>query len=360
MPTYGTHDFQFLDFGNQNINSIANQSTAAGLSFADILGAANAAMAETVNIDPVIATLVVDTDQEEATPDYSAAFQLEYGSEYAVARPQLGQEVTHSLPIRRIDIASQFTEDFLDNASEIQIANHLQGIVTGYKNGYAAMVLDAFFNPAAVAVRPGSATMSPKFVGFTSDDPYYGEVVFPDGERLASPYSHYISETPTNLLAAIQTAASRVRRRRGYTGVIDIYPSEGAAADIAGLTEFVSAGDALTRVASGEEEALVDPDTYIGVIKGTNIRVRQPISRILDDGDTYWFGVAAPSFSAPIAWRFDPRRGKTPKLRSRSLFPLDYATVIAEAGFGVNDRFAGAAVKISAGGGAYTPPTILG
>lgn len=362
MPTYGTHDFQFLDFGNQNINSIANQTTAAGVSFADILGAANSAMAETTNIDPVIASLVVDTDQEEATPDYSAAFQLEYGSEYAVARPQRAEEVTHSLPIRRVDLASQFTEDFLDNVSEIKIANHLQGIVTGYKNGFEAMILDAFFNPAAIAVRPGSATMSPKFIGYTANDPAYGKVVFPDGERLASPYSHYISETPANLLAAIRTAVERVRRRRGFTGPLDIYPSQNAAEAISALPEFVDAGDALVRVGTGTEEAMVDSNTYIGVIKGLNVRVRQPVNRVLDNATdgAYWFGVATPDFAPPIAWRYDSRRGKTPRLRSRSLFPLDYATVIAEAGFGVNDRFAAAVVKISTAGGAYTPPVIRG
>lgn len=357
---YGTHDFPFLDFGGQNINAIASQTTGSGISFADILSAANAAMGETVNIDPVISSLVVDTDQEEAEPDYSAAFQLEYGSEYAVARPQRAEEAKHSLPIRRVDMASQFTEDFLDSASEMKIANHLQGIVTGYKNGFEAMALTALFDPAPMAITPGSASMSPKLVGYDVADPYYGKVVFPDGVTLAAPYSHYVVETPANLLAAIQTAVARVRRRRSYGGVVDIYPSVGAAELISALPEFVPAGDALTRVASGEEEALVDPNVYIGVIKGTMVRVRQPLARILDDGDDVWFAVAAPGVAAPIAWRYDAGRGKTPRLRSRSLFPLDYATCIAEAGFGIADRFSASVVMISATETDYAPPAILG
>lgn len=360
MP-YGTNDLQFLDFGRQNLTQIANQTTAAGISFGDILSAANSAMAATVAIDPVIATLIQDTDSEDAGIDYSASFQLEFGSEYAVARPQRATSVGHQLPIRRLDIASQFTEDFLENASEEEIGNHLQGIVNGYKNGFEAMALDALFRPTAIPLTATSTSMSPKLIGYDANDPAYGRVVFSDGTVLASPYSHYISETPANLLAAIKTAASRVRRRKNYQGILEIYPSEGALALIAALPDFVSAGDSLVRVASGTEEATVDANLFAGVIKGTSIRVRLPITRILDGaGASVWFAVAAPDFTKPIAWRYNPRRGKTPILRSRSMFPLDYATVIAEAGFGINDRFGASVVKISTAGGAYTPPSILG
>lgn len=358
---HGTHDLQFLDFGRQNLNQIMNQTTAAGVSFADILSATNSAMAATVNIDPVIASLVQDTDQEDAGNDFSASFQLEYGSEYAVARPQRATQISHQLPIRRVDMASQFTEDFLDAASEEQIGNHLEGIVAGYKNGFEAMALDALFRPTAIPLTPGSTSMSPKLIGYDANDPAYGRVTFSDGTVLASPYSHYISETPANLLAAIKTAASRVRRRRGYQGVLDIYPSEGALALISALPEFVSAGDALVRVASGVEEAIVDASAYAGVIKAANVRVRHAVGRILDgSGNSVWFAVAAPDVSKPVAWRHNPRRGKTPILRSRSMFPLDYSTVIAEAGFGIRDRFGAAVVKISTAGGAYTAPEILG
>ena len=361
---YGTHDFPFLDFGDQDINRIAARQTAAGVSFANILTGANAAMGATVqNLDPIVGALASQTDQAEAEEDYSAVFQVEFGSEYAVARPQRSDGITHQLPIRKLDVAAQFTEDFLDNATEARIANHLDGLTRSFQTAFEAMALDALFNPAGIPVTENSGTLSPKLIGFDANDPAYGRVTLADGTVLASPYSHYLNDTPANLGAAIQTAITRLRAR-GVQGPFDIVGSPAAVAAISGLDNYVNAGDPLVRNGQGTAEANVDMGIYAGVLQGWNVRVRHANDRIQDVGNSFWFSVFKTNgqFASgnPVAWRYDGRRGVTPVLRSRSMYPLDYATVIASAGFGIGNRFGAVAVHIEDTAGGYDAPVIRG
>lgn len=360
---YGTHDFQFLDFGDQDVNRIASRQTARGVSFANILTAANNAMAATTqNLDPLVGALTVQTDGTDAEEDYSAVFQLEYGSEYAVARPQRSEGITHQLPIRKLDVASQFTEDFLDNATEARIAAHLDGLTRAFQSGYEAMALDALFNPTAVPVTENSSTLSPKLIGYDSSDPAYGRVTLADGTVVASPYSHYLNDTEANLAAAIQTAKTRLMAR-GATGPFDIAGSADAVAAISELDNFVNAGDPLVRNGMGTAEAAVDQNVYAGVLQGMNIRVRHANDRI-SSADGFHFAVFKTNgqFASGnvVAWRYDGNKGVTPVLRSRSLYPLDYATAINRAGFGINNRFGAVAVHIETTAGGYDAPTISG
>lgn len=363
---YGTNDFQFLDFSEQDLNRIAARQTANGVSFANILTAANNAMAAAVSdLDPVIGALTVQTDQSESDEDYSAVFQVEYGSEYAVARPQRSEGISHLLPIRKMDVASQFTEEFLDNASEARIASHLDGLATAFRRVNLALTLDAVFNPAAQTVTESSTTESPKLVGYTGSDPAYGKVTLADGTVVASPYSHYINDTPANLLASIDAAIVKLKAR-GQNGPFDIVGSEDAITAIAGLDQFYETADPLIGQALGEAMANLDSGTYAGALKGRNVRIRHAVPEIQDDSGSgsYWFAVFK-SFGqfAPgnvVGWRYDGRYGVAPVLRSRSLYPLDYATAIYRAGFGVNNRFGAVAVHIETSAGGYDAPTISG
>ena len=361
---YGTHDFQFLDFSEQDLNRIAARQTSAGVSFANILTAANNAMAATVeNLDPVVAALTYQTDQSEAGKDRSARFQVEYGSEYAVARPQRGMSVSHVLPIRPIDIATQWTEDFIDNASELDIAQELDGLATGFRGFFNTEPLNALFNPAAIAVTADSATTSPKLIGYDGADPAYGKVTLADGTIVQSPYTHYLNDTPANLLASIDAALVKLKAR-GVTGPFDIAGSPDAITAISALEEFYPTGDPLIGQALGEASANLDAGQFAGALKGRNVRVRVAIDAIQDGSGSYWFAVfksyGANAAGNVVAWRFNGRKGVVPRLRSRELFPLSYATAIGEAGFGINNRFGAVVVNIETTANGYTAPTISG
>lgn len=363
---YGTHDFQFLDFSEQDLNRIAARQTAAGISFATILTAANNAMAATVqDLDPVVGALTFQTDSSEAGRDRSARFQVEYGSEYAAARPQRGMSVSHLVPIRPIDIATQWTEDFIDNASELDIAQELDGLATGFRSFFQTEPLNALFNPTAMPVSADSTTTSPKLIGYTGGDPAYGKVTLADGTVVASPYTHYLNDTPANLLATIDAAIVKLKAR-GATGPFDIVGSPDAIEAISGLDEFYETSDPLIGQALGEANANLDANAFAGALKGRNIRVRHAADAIQDHAGSgsYWFAVfKSYGQNAPgnvVAWRYNPRKGVTPRLRSRELFPLSYATAVGEAGFGVNNRFGAVAVHIETSAGGYDAPTISG
>lgn len=361
---YGTHDFPFLDFSEQDLNRIAARQTANGVSFANILTAANNAMAAAVNdLDPIIGALTMQTSDPESDEDYSAVFQVEYGSEYAVARPQRSEGISHLLPIRKMDVASQFTEEFLDNATEARIAAHLDGLTTAFRRVNLALTLDAVFNPNAQTVTENSTTESPKLVGYDANDPAYGKVTLADGTVVSSPYSHYLNDTPANLLAAIDAAIVKLKAR-GVTGPFDIVGSTDAIDAISALDQFYETQDPLIGQALGEAMANLDAGQYAGALKGRNVRVRHAVSEIQDATGQYWFAVFK-SFGqfAPgnvVGWRYDERYGVAPVLRSRSLYPLDYATAIYRAGFGINNRFGAVAVNIETTANGYTAPTITG
>jgi hypothetical protein len=362
---YGTHDFPFLDFGDQDINRIAALQTGAGVSFANILTAANNALnASTQSLDPTVMSLVYQTDQVEVGRDRSAKFQVEYGSEYAAARAQRGgPPVSHMLPIRPIDIATQWTEDYLDNVSEREMVEELQGLSDGFKAFFETEPLNALFSPTAMTVSRESSIESPKLIGFDTDDPAYGKISLADGTLLASPYSHYLNDTPANLLASIDAALVKLKAR-GDTGPFDIIGSPDAVNAISALDVFYETGDPLIGQALGEASANLDAGQFAGALKGRNVRVRHAVGAIQDGSGEYWFAVYK-TFGQNdpgnvVGWRYNGRKGVTPRLRSRSLYPLDYATAVGEAGFGILNRFRAVVVNIEATANGYTAPTIRG
>lgn len=360
---YGTHDFKFLDFSEQDLNRIAARQTAAGVSFADILTAANNAMAATVQVDPAIASLTYQTDASEAGKDRSARFQVEQRGEYSTARPQRGMSVSHLLPIRKFDIATQWTEDFLDYASELDIAQELDGLSSGWRSFFNTEPLNALFNPAAIPVTEDSTTTSPKLIGYTGSDPAYGKVTLNDGTIVDTPYTHYLNDVAANLLASID-AALVLLKARGQTGPFDILGSPDAITAISALTEFYETGDPLIGQALGEASANLDSGAFAGALKGRNVRVRHAVDAIQDGSGSYWFAVyksfGQNALGNPVAWRFNARKGVVPQIRSRELYPLSYATSIGEAGFGIGNRFGAVAVNIETTANGYAAPTISG
>lgn len=363
MMAYGTHDFQFLDFSEQDLNRIAARQTGAGVSFADILTAANNAMASTVQIDPAIASLTFQTDQSEAGRDRSARFQVERRGEYSVARPQRGMSVSHLLPIRRYDIATEWTEDFLDYASEFDIGQELQGLASGWRSFFNTEPLVALFDPAAQTVTEDSTTESPKLIGYDANDPAYGKVTLADGTVVTSPYTHYLNDVAANLLASIDAALVKLKAR-GVTGPFDILGSPDAIAAISALDAFYETGDPLIGQALGEANANLDPALFAGALKGRNIRVRHAVDAIQDGSGSYWFAVyksyGANAANNVVAWRFNARKGVAPQLRSREMYPLSYATSIGEAGFGIQNRFGAVVVNIETTANGYSAPVISG
>lgn len=359
----GTHDLPYIDLGPQLTLERANAlSTRAGVSFESILRGANAAMASvTANVHPIVRALTYQTTDDVAGQENYGAIQITYGSEYAVAPPQRLEDIEHFLPLRKFDAATQFTEDYLDHAEATKITQLLDGIANGYRRAHLALTLDTLFNPAAVRLTENSGTMSPKFVGYDPSDPYYNKLTLEDGTLITSANSHYIRDTVANIGVAVDLALKRVTGR-GAVGPFEIFPSPAGADEIVKLPNFVDAGDPNVRTAAGTAEALVDPNIYIGVLKGKNVFVRKPIGQIIDGGVPYFAVVKREGDNAPgnpLRWLYDSKYGLTPILRSRSAYPLDYATTVHRAGFGVGNRFGAALVKLSASG-AYTAPQIRG
>lgn len=364
MPNYGTHDFSLIDLGPQlSPERAAALNTSAGVSFGEILRALNAAMAAvTDNVDPLVRALTVQTTEERTDTELTGEFRVEYGSEYAVAMPQVSGEISHLLSIRELDIATQFTEELLDNASLLSLMDRFDKLGDAFRRAHKVLTLDTLYNPTAKPVTENSLERSPKFIGFDADDPYYGEVTLVDGSVVSAPYSHYLRDTTANLLALIDLALVRAKSR-GQVGPFDIVPSPNAADAITSLVEFVSAGDALVRPGMGAEEAVVDSNTYLGVLRGRNIRVRAPEDRIIDADGQAWFALVKTfgdnTPGNPIAWRYSEKYGLTPTVRSRSQYPLDYATAIHRSDFSVNQRFGAVLAQVGTAG-TYIAPQIRG
>lgn len=361
---YGTHDFSQIDLGPQlSPERAAALRTAAGVSFGDILRSLNAAMQSvTTNMDPLVRALTVQTTSEETEPLTTGGYQVQYGSEFAVAMPQISDELTHLLPIRKMDIANLFTEEFLDNTNMERLNRRFDRLGDGFRIAHKVLTLDTLFNPTAAPVTENSVEISPKFIGFSASDPYNGRVRLPDGTVISSSYSHYLRDTVANLAAMIDTAVARLQANGGV-GPFEIIPSSAAAGHISALDSFVDAGDPNVRVGSGTDEAMVDPNVYIGVLRGKNVFVRKPEGRIVDDGSASWFAMVKTygdnAEGNPLAMRYSERYGLTPTIRSRSMYPLDYATAVHRVGFGVNERFGAVLAKIAASGD-YTAPQIRG
>jgi hypothetical protein len=365
MTRKGTHDYQFLDFGKTGISieRAAAIRTAAGVSMGAIMRAASNAMAAVPgSVSDIVRALTVQTDDDEAGLATSASFRVDYGSEYAVAMPQTPEELSHQLPVRKLDVATQFTEDWLDNATERQVAVTLDGMTSAFANAYEVLTLDALFNPAAIPLTENSSSVSPKLIGYTANDPAYGRVTLANGAPVKAGYTHYLRETAANVLTAIRAARKLLLARGESLPPFDLFPTQNAADAITALEEFVPARDAYVRDELGKAVATIDETTYLGVIRGLDILVRKPLDRVLDDGSTAsWFSVAKTygdnAAGNPVAWYFHPGYGLTPVLRSRSQYPLEYATAINRAGFGVNRRFGAVNVKLAASGD-YTAPSI--
>lgn len=360
----GTHDFQFLDFGRQDVAAISQQSTAAGVSFADILTAANRAMAATTSgLDPIVAAVSYTTEEETTDEEFYGNFQVQYGSEYAVPMPQMTQSFSHALPMRNLDVATQFTEDFLENASLMQILKRLNAMTVGFQRTFEHLVLMALFDPTAVPLTENSSTLSPKFVGYDANDPVYGKVMLGDGTVITSPYSHYFNDTPANLEATIDAMLAK-HIARGTSGPFDIVGTQNAIDAITSLSSFLAADDPLVQAGQGDAAARVDANVYAGVLRGKNIRVRLPVTKIQDDGTTFWFSLlktyGANAAGNPVAWRHDRKHGPTPYIRSRSMYPLDYAMAKGYAGFSAGNRFGATLAKIETTPGGYTAPSITG
>jgi hypothetical protein len=324
--------------------------------------ASNAMAAVPGSVSDIVRALTVQTDDDEAGLETSANFRVEYGSEYAVAMPQTPEELSHQLPVRKLDVATQFTEDWLDNATERQVAVTLDGMTSAFANAYEVLTLDALLNPAAIPLTENSSSVSPKFIGYTTDDPAYGKVTLRNGATVGSGYTHYLRETTANALKAIKDARKLLIARGEALPPFDLFGTQNAIDTITSLDEFVPARDAYVRDELGTAVATIDETKYLGVIRGLDVLVRKPLDRVLDTGTTAsWFTLTKTygdnADGNPIAWYFHPGYGITPVMRSRSQYPLEYATAINRAGFGVNRRFGAVNVKIAASGD-YTAPSI--
>lgn len=360
----GTHDLAYVDLGPQLTTERALAlNTRAGVPFDSILRGANAAMASvTANVHPLVSALTYQTDQDIAGSEDSGNFQIQYGSEYAVAPPQRMDHIEHFLPIRKWDAATQFTEDYLDNATQDRITSLLDSIANGYRRLHLTLALDALFNPTALPLTQNSSSFSPKFIGYDAvNDPAYGKVTLPNGTIVTTGYTHYLRDTTANVLIAIDAALAKLKAR-GQTGPFEIIPSPAASVAIQALAEFKAAGDTLITVAQGQAFAQVDQTLYDGALLGRDVKVRKAVDQIIDAGVPYFaivkvYGANAPG--NPLAWRYLPKYGITPVIRSRSMYPLDYATTIHRTAFGTGNRFGAVLVKL-AGTGVYTAPQIQG
>lgn len=360
MP-FGYLDTQYIDFpAGIDVAYLQGLRTRAGVEFPRLvqeidsrLGALNG------GLDPLVAALITPTTEPVADTSAPAQFVVEEAGEYTIARPQLAEGSAIPLPLRKYDVSLGVTEDGLEMMSLERILLNVDSLLNGYRHLYRVASLTRLFSSAEVRVDKRSTMTSPGFAGSgTGDNVFIGP--YPNGSALPGGYTHYWRDTTANRAAVLKSMRDDLA-----LWVPGPYDLIGSATMITAITAinpgdpangFVSAGSALVRTGTGDAEALVDPNTYIGVLYG-NIRVRQPVLDFTTDHAAMFKTFGPLNVRNPLAWRWDPVKGRAAYVRTRSLYPLADATVLQWLGLGVNNRVAAELLYIAASG-AYAAPTI--
>jgi hypothetical protein len=360
MP-FGYLDTRFVDFpAGVDVAYLQGLTTRAGVDFPRLLREIDSRLAAlNTGLDPLVAMLIMATTQEYAEANAPSAFEVDERGEYTLARPQLVEGGAHMLPLRGYDVAVGFTEDGLESMSLDTIITNVESMFLGFRRLYRRLTLTRLFSDLEVRVAPRTTVTSPGFAGSGTGNNVFPRTSYPDGTPLSSPYSHYYRCASADVAATIKLARNRLRK--WHKGPFDLIAP---AAQISAITAisatnpadgFVSAGSPLVRQGSGANEATVDATVYLGVLFG-DIRVHMELDDFSSANIGLFKSYGALSPQNPLAWRYDPLKGRGATLRYRDLYPLANAVLKQDLGVGVNDRTAAVLISVAANGN-YTPPT---
>lgn len=329
--------------------------TASGIPMASLVQRVDAAM-DILNNEPdeLIAQLAYYTDDPEVGQRRVGRRFVRRAGEYTIARPGFVGGTSYMLPIRKYNITTGFTEDGLFDITQAAFDRELDAMVEGWQMLYLGELLEAMFNPEPVPIARGSSILSPRFAGSgTGDYEFTGN--YPNGTPLPGSYSHYFSTTVANLATSIATYTARLKK--WHAAPFDLLGSANAIDSIVALADFVPASESGIQVGSGTSVALLDPDIYLGQLPG-RVRVRQPLDA-LGSGSHFAITKTYGNFDPrnPLAWLYNPQRGREAYVRGRDEYPLAESAVLQWYGIGVSDR-AGAVVGEIKASGDYAAPTL--
>jgi len=362
MP-FGILDTEYIDLpANVDRSYVENMSIGSGLTFAQVLPEIDSRMREfNSSTDPLIAALAIDT--QEALVEYTqpVAFSVQAAGEYAMGRLQRGEAMgAYMLPVRAWEVTTGWTEDGLREQRLTSITNTVDNILLGYRVKFRKEVMRRLFNTTEVPVEPGKTTAtSPGFAGSGTGLNVYDRP-FPSGAALPGGYTHYIRVDTAGLQAAL-LAARDTLQKQGHAAPYDLIAPQTQIDAIVAMTEFVRTGSALVRLAPDAEEALVDPNVYLGVL-GNTIRVRYAIDDFSSANIAVFKTYGSLDTRNPLAIRFPerpglPDGGRSAYVRSRDFFPLAAASVLSNWGVGVNNRTGAVLFHVDASG-SYDNPVI--
>lgn len=336
-------------------------TTRSGLSFVQILRDLDArAAAFNGSVSPLEAALIRVTTELLVDSTGVQPYEINPKGEYTLARPQIVEGAAYPLPYQQFDVSLGFTEDGIETATRERLNLMTESLFEGFRMRRRKDVLRRLFSDAEVRIDPRTTMTSPGFAGSGTGFNVFTQP-YPDGTALPGGYTHYyFANTSTGgaFRTALRNAVDRLKK--WHTPPFDLITTQ-ATLDLIialGAPDFVSAGTILVRQGTGTAEAMLDPNEYVGALFG-EVRVRPAITDTTSPNVAIFksFGALAPS--NPLAYRYDPLKGRDAIIRSRSLYPLDQATAILGYGIGVNNRTAVALIHPAAGAAAYVAPTDL-
>lgn len=364
MP-FGYLDTKYIDFpANVDVAYIQGLRTRAGVDFAQVLRLIDQrAAAFNSTVDPLVAALITPTTEETSDGSGPTAFEVTERGEYTLARPQTASGAAIMLPLKGFDVSLGFTEDGLEQMSLSRILLNIDSLFLGLKNRVRKQALRRLLNDESARVTANAT--SPGFAGSGTGDNAFTRP-YPDGSALPGGYTHYYTvDTDTSGLLKTTLLSAVTRLRKWHSGPFDLVANQTMIDLVSAITgtgpadAFVSAGSELVRNGSGTAEALVDPTVYIGVLFG-DVRVRMAITDTTAPIISIFKSYGQLDPRNPLAYRYDPLKGRDAVIRYRDFYPLSNAVAKHDYGIGVNDRTA--AVNIYAASdvsGGYTAPTDL-
>ena len=374
MAVPGIIDSTFIEVAaNIDASYLRNYETADGVTFDQFIPRINAALgAYNAEIDPLVAELIAPpTERIVISGRNPGRFQVVRNGEYTSARAQKpGKRSRHALPIWIDEIGMGFTERGLRNLRADDFVDILDEILNGLRYNQRRSVLARMLDDAEVAVdEPDLTTMlSPGFAGSGTGANAFSAKHFPNAAQSPIPggYSHYWRISAASLATGLK--AARDQHRKWYpTGRFEAVGSKAFTDAIVALGEaggFIRAERAFIREGSGNTVAAIDGNQFLGIFDG-DVWVRKPIEDYAEAHGWIFQPLGALNPRNPLAWRFNPRAGRTPGtdtaagrgayLRTNAPFPLSDATILQEFGVGVNNRVGAQVIRI-ADSGSYDPP----
>lgn len=363
MSMQGDINTQYQQYpSNISLSYLRGLQNAAGVSFArlheiieDMMGAFDSTQ------DPWLLTLmappttaaVVDSAGTPRKP-------VRRSPEYTTVEPtRITPPQKHLLPIDEWSNSTQLTKKGLRKMSEGAIVREIEAALNGHRAWQRQRTLQRLTDGSEWRVETEDTLgYSPGFAGSGVGGNAFNQP-YPSGQALPAGYTHYITDVAANRPAAIRLARTRIRRWHP-AGRIEIATTQ---AQIDALiaqdpNNFVLAGSALVRPGANEREALVDPDTHVGVYMG-DILVRKAVEDWNDPHIVVYYTGGRLAADNPLVWRYDENVGRPAYLETQGIYPLDQSIVEQVFDIGVNNRVAACNIRIvAAAGDPYVAPAI--